>query len=64
LRGNLYEIHLPLDRQRFGAVDRQDPQLLVAIIDDADFAGADLVVDSKFPKCRGSSLLRSQKKIA
>jgi hypothetical protein len=24
LRGDLDEVHLPLDRQRFGAVDRQD----------------------------------------
>jgi hypothetical protein len=56
---DFHQVHLPFHRQGFGAVDGQDTQLLVAIVNDADFSGADLVVDAKFPKCRGSSLLRT-----
>ncbi|HSO93125.1 MAG TPA: hypothetical protein VLS53_01475, partial [Candidatus Dormibacteraeota bacterium] len=48
-------------RQGFRPVDRHDPHLLVAVVDYADFAGANLVVDAEFPKCRGSNLLETKK---
>jgi hypothetical protein len=45
LRGHLHEVHLALDRQGLRAVDGQDTQLFVPIVDDANFGGTDLVVN-------------------
>jgi hypothetical protein len=52
LRGHFHEVHLVLHGERFGAVDAEDTQLLVTVVDDTDFGGANLVVDPKFPKSR------------